>query len=59
LQVLGLKQAARIYFEKARELFYGQEFSCATAKMNKCKEMNIAELVESKLVSSDYAVSEK
>lgn len=56
---MGHKNAARIYFEKARELFHGQEFSCATAKMNKCKDMNIAELVENKLVASEYALSEK
>jgi Zn-dependent protease with chaperone function len=56
---MGHKEAARVYFEKARELFHGQEFSCATAKMNKCKDMNIAELVENKLNNSDYALSEK
>jgi Zn-dependent protease with chaperone function len=47
---MGHKEAARIYFEKARELFHGQEFSCATAKMNKCKDLSIAELVEVKLL---------
>lgn len=56
---MGHKDAARLYFEKARELFHGQEFSCATAKMNKCKDMNIAELVENKLGANEYALSEK
>lgn len=56
---MGHTQAAKIYFEKARELFHGQEFSCATSKINKCKDMNIAELVEIKLVNQEQLLTEK
>jgi hypothetical protein len=31
----------------------------SNAKMNKCKDMDIPELVENKLNNSDYALSEK
>ena len=56
---MGHKEAARIYFEKARELFYGQEFSCVTANINKCRDIDIAELVEKKLEASEVTLSEK